>query len=526
MAEKYRHERNKIIERFYGTGPTKVSMPERKSTELTLVCPEDGYGIPAPVNSPFPIFGHCMAWRHTLNNGYGTLKVDGEKQTAHRAAYQQTRGSIPKGKQINHLCNRPYCFQPSHLYAGDQQDNSDDGTLFRSDEMSYPWAEANYFEFKSEDPLTNRLRETKRYDDTEPWLPVEQPVKPRLEPFRCDQHDFAVRMPGSPDRICRICETTPMAEEIKTGHAPGFIIAELWPISQASPEIFNQFSQSDINKEDLVQRLRDATARIGFLITRGPHSIQSCQCYQCKNDRRIFWAAVQPNLTEELETAISICEKLRPTIQRSISKAIEIAMRQLTEENQLDPDQQAILLAHTKDCCDDYEFRQTAATTERVIGAATHCLMAGTPTDEIMQQEWAQHIRIKLNTIRIQPNEDIHYVEKIGAQARRQADQLIDQWVSQIRPLVSEKHLEEESTEIAATLTRMSLTLTLFELIRYQVKGHNSSTSTFPPPHDGCIQTIKETGKWTPQPPMQPFTEGGGYNPQNDPFRPENAPNL
>ena len=526
MAKDYQHERNKIIERFYGTSPTKISTPERKSTELNLVRPEDGYGIPSPVNSPVPILGHCIAWRHTIKNGYGRLKVDAEEQSAHRAAYQQTRGSIPDGKQINHLCDRTYCFQPSHLYAGDRQDNSDDGTMFRNNEMTDPWAKANYFEFKTEDPLTNRLRKTKRYDDTEPWMPVEQPVQPRLEPFRCDEHDFAVRMPGSTEQICRICETTAMTEEIKTGHAPGFIIAELWPISQAATEIFNQFWQSDINKEEFEQRLRDATARTGFFITRGRHSIQSCQCYLCKNDRSIFWAAVQPNLTMELRTAISICNKLRPTIQRSISETMAIAMKQLAEENQLDPDQQAILLAHTKACCDDYEFKQTATTTERIIGAATHCLMARTPTDEIMQQEWAKHIRLELNTIRIYNNEDTHYVEKIGAQARRQADQLIEQWVSQIRPLASEKHLEEESTQIAATLTGMSLTLNLFELIRYQVKGHNSSTSTFPSPHDGCIKTIKETGKWTPQPPMQPFKEGGGYNPQNDPFRPENAPNL
>ena len=61
--------------------------------------------------------------RQRVRGSYGVLRVDGKQQQAHRLAYIQTRGEIPEGKQVNHLCNRPFCIQPAHLYAGTKQDN-------------------------------------------------------------------------------------------------------------------------------------------------------------------------------------------------------------------------------------------------------------------------------------------------------------------------------------------------------------------------------------------------------------------
>ena len=50
-----------------------------------------------------------MVWKYTLNQGgYGVQRVGGKQQQAHRLAYIQTRGEISEGKQVNHLCNRPY----------------------------------------------------------------------------------------------------------------------------------------------------------------------------------------------------------------------------------------------------------------------------------------------------------------------------------------------------------------------------------------------------------------------------------
>ena len=80
-----------------------------------------------PTNNSAPIYGPCLIWRHGLNQGgYGITSQDGRQVLAHRAAYEISRGSIPPNSPILHMCNRRSCIQPSHLYAGTQQENYDD----------------------------------------------------------------------------------------------------------------------------------------------------------------------------------------------------------------------------------------------------------------------------------------------------------------------------------------------------------------------------------------------------------------
>ena len=80
-----------------------------------------------PTNNPIPFYGPCLIWRHRLDaDGYGTLRLDGKTLKAHRAAYEMTRGSIPEGKFILHMCHRRSCIQPAHLYAGTRKQNADD----------------------------------------------------------------------------------------------------------------------------------------------------------------------------------------------------------------------------------------------------------------------------------------------------------------------------------------------------------------------------------------------------------------
>jgi len=80
-----------------------------------------------PTNNPIPYYGSCLIWRHRLDaDGYGTLRLDGRTLKAHRAAYKMSRGSIPEGKFILHMCHRRSCIQPAHLYAGTRKENADD----------------------------------------------------------------------------------------------------------------------------------------------------------------------------------------------------------------------------------------------------------------------------------------------------------------------------------------------------------------------------------------------------------------
>lgn len=71
--------------------------------------------------------GSCWMWRAYKNNqGYGTFKLHGKMQLAHRVAWELERGPIPGGKIVCHRCDTPACCNPDHLFLGTQDDNMKD----------------------------------------------------------------------------------------------------------------------------------------------------------------------------------------------------------------------------------------------------------------------------------------------------------------------------------------------------------------------------------------------------------------
>ncbi len=239
MPRNYRIERDAIIRRWYGRNPHPRNPRPRRSWTGSPVAPADGLGIPMHVNSPFIAYGHCMVWKYSLNqDGYGTLTIDGKQELAHRAAFIQTRGHIPENSQVNHLCNRPYCVQPSHLYAGTTQDNKDDSQIFNKEELLHaPWILLWPEGTRTDDPLLQRLLESNRYHGTEPWEPVEE--------FTCPNHDFAITMSGGASRICLICETSEFQERESDEFGMYSLIAEICPVSQTVIPIFEKIATSE-----------------------------------------------------------------------------------------------------------------------------------------------------------------------------------------------------------------------------------------------------------------------------------------
>lgn len=65
----------------------------------------------------------CIIWRGTTTKGgYGTchhISADGRRlhTTAHRAAYIDAFGPVPKGTEIDHLCKNTLCINTQHLEA-------------------------------------------------------------------------------------------------------------------------------------------------------------------------------------------------------------------------------------------------------------------------------------------------------------------------------------------------------------------------------------------------------------------------
>lgn len=70
------------------------------------------------------------------SNGYGNIKIDGKARKANRVVWEITYGDIPEGLGVLHTCDNRACVNPSHLYVGDQRQNTLDRLQRGRDGMS------------------------------------------------------------------------------------------------------------------------------------------------------------------------------------------------------------------------------------------------------------------------------------------------------------------------------------------------------------------------------------------------------
>lgn len=54
-------------------------------------------------------------WDQVTQHGYAKADIDGRTVTLHRWVYEQTRGPIPDGLEVDHLCRVTNCVNPDHL---------------------------------------------------------------------------------------------------------------------------------------------------------------------------------------------------------------------------------------------------------------------------------------------------------------------------------------------------------------------------------------------------------------------------
>lgn len=67
----------------------------------------------------------CRIWtRSKTKEGYGRIKLEGAVRYVHRVVWQITRGPIPEGHVIDHLCRQESCCRDDHLEPVTVQENT------------------------------------------------------------------------------------------------------------------------------------------------------------------------------------------------------------------------------------------------------------------------------------------------------------------------------------------------------------------------------------------------------------------
>ena len=83
--------------------------------------------------------GECWIWPgHIDHRGYGTVRIGGRQEKAHRAAYAAHFGKIAEGLVIDHRCHQRACFNHRHLRAVSPADNMRNMQRYSNNTSGYP----------------------------------------------------------------------------------------------------------------------------------------------------------------------------------------------------------------------------------------------------------------------------------------------------------------------------------------------------------------------------------------------------
>ena len=87
----------------------------------------------------------CWNWTGAkTREGYGHLQLDRRYLMAHRVAYEDAKGPIPRDKTLDHLCRNHACVNPDHLEPTDRGENVRRGFVLKTHcKNGHPLTEGN-----------------------------------------------------------------------------------------------------------------------------------------------------------------------------------------------------------------------------------------------------------------------------------------------------------------------------------------------------------------------------------------------